>query len=151
MRRHPRDPHDDPPRERDRAPPGPVPTIGELVRAKMGRWVWVNCRNADCGYTAPAALVPLLIRFGAGTSSDALREGAICPCCGRRGATLQVPSSAGPSTFTTFPTFYRDGLWSDEPVGPRSQWKWSSGPTVPRPIAPAYFRFDELRRFAPLN
>ena len=38
------------------------------------------------------ALAPLIIRWGAGTSSDFLRQSARCTCCGRKGADLQHPS-----------------------------------------------------------
>ena len=48
-----------------------------------------------CLHHAPMALVPLMIRWGAETSSDQLRQRARCTKCGHKGATLQHPGWAG--------------------------------------------------------
>jgi hypothetical protein len=74
-----------------RQPPGPRPTLAELHRSHC--WTWVYCEK--CLHHAPKALVPLIIRWGADTSSDRLRERARCTKCGHRGATLQHPGWAG--------------------------------------------------------
>ena len=49
MRHPPRHPHDDQPipRERYIQPAGPVPTLGQLLRQRPGRWAWVYCRNPE--------------------------------------------------------------------------------------------------------
>jgi hypothetical protein len=56
-------------------------------------WTWVYCEN--CLHHAPMALVPLIIRWGADTSSDRLRRSARCTECGHKGATLQHPGWGG--------------------------------------------------------
>lgn len=145
MRRSARDPHDDPASDRNRAPPGPVPTIGDLIRHKHGNWVCVYCRNDACSYSAPAALVPLAIRFGMNASSDMLRERVTCLACVRRGAPIMLTrwnvQSGANLRWAIFPTFHRDGLWDDRPIGPPPQWTWSDARTVPRPAVPRYFKF----------
>jgi hypothetical protein len=75
----------------ERQPPGPRPTIAELQRSHC--WTWVYCEK--CLHHAPMALVPLMIRWGAETSSDRLRQCARCTKCGHKGATLQRPGWAG--------------------------------------------------------
>jgi hypothetical protein len=70
--------------------PGPRPTLGQLHRS---HWTWVCCEK--CLHRAPMALVPLIIRWGAETSSDRLRQSARCTKCGYKGATLQHPGWAG--------------------------------------------------------
>jgi hypothetical protein len=57
-------PQDDPPRERPRHAPGPVPTIGQLMRQKMGNWAWFWCRNPACGHYRAMALAPIAIKLG---------------------------------------------------------------------------------------
>ena len=74
-----------------RQPPGPRPTLAELQRSHC--WTWVYCEK--CLHHAPMALVPLIIRWGAETSSDRLRQRARCTKCGHKGATLQHPGWAG--------------------------------------------------------
>jgi hypothetical protein len=71
--------------------PGPRPTLVELQRGYC--WTWVYCEK--CLHHAPMALVPLIIRWGANTSSDRLRQCARCTKCGHKGATLQHPGWAG--------------------------------------------------------
>jgi hypothetical protein len=44
------------------------------------------------GHRVAVALVPSVIRWGAGASSDVLRTHACCAVCRRRGASLQHPS-----------------------------------------------------------
>jgi hypothetical protein len=75
----------------ERQPTGPRPTIAELQRSHC--WTWVYCEK--CLHHAPMALVPLIIRWGAETSSDRLRQSARCTQCGHKGATLQHPGWAG--------------------------------------------------------
>jgi len=81
-----------PRRRRARSAPGPVPTLDS---PNHGRWVWVNCAGIGCRHSVPMALVPLIIRWGFGTSSEKLRRCARCTKCGHKGATLTLPS-AGP-------------------------------------------------------
>lgn len=68
-----------------------VPTLGELQR-QTPRWTWLHCAGDGCNHSSPAALAPFVIRWGAGASSDVLRERARCSQCGRLGATLRHPS-----------------------------------------------------------
>jgi hypothetical protein len=72
-------------------PAGPPPTLTELQRSHC--WTWVYCEK--CLHHAPMALVPLMIRWGAETSSDRLRQRARCTKCRHKGATLQRPGWAG--------------------------------------------------------
>jgi hypothetical protein len=74
-----------------RQPPGPRPTLADLQRSHC--WTWVYCEK--CLHHAPMALVPLIIRWGAETSSDRLRRCARCTKCGQKGANLQHPGWAG--------------------------------------------------------
>jgi hypothetical protein len=62
-----RDPHDDTPRVRYRAPPGPVATLGQLRRNTC--WIWLYCNGRGCWRSVPTALAPLIIRFGPNASS----------------------------------------------------------------------------------
>ena len=55
-----------------RQPPGPCPTLVQLHRSHC--WTWVYCEK----WHAPMALAPLMIRWGAETSSDRLRQRARC-------------------------------------------------------------------------
>jgi len=83
-----------------RQPQGPRPTLAELQRSHC--WTWVYCEK--CLHHAPMALVPLIIRWGADTSSDRLRQCARCTKCGHKGATLQHPGWAGTHVgFQPFP------------------------------------------------
>ena len=110
------DPHDDPrPRRKPDYCPGPVPTLDELQRTAP--WLWVYCKKNDCTNSAPMALVPLIIRWGSGVSSDKLRRCAKCTKCGGKGATLSVPTSGPGGQEAMFP----DGKEqpSDEPMGLR--------------------------------
>jgi hypothetical protein len=56
------------------------------------------------------ALAPLIIRWGAGTSSDFLRQSARCMFCGRKGADLQHPSSRSSDIALAFHTRERIGF-----------------------------------------
>src|SRR3954463_2358853 len=74
-------------------PPGPVPTLGEL-QARSSTWFWAGGEEQPptgepCQHKAPIALAPFVIRWGADTPSDVLRQNLRCTACGRRGATLQ--------------------------------------------------------------
>jgi hypothetical protein len=71
-------------------PPPNVPTLGQL-RAETP-WLWVYCGARYCNHSAPLALVPVIIRWGADASSDVLRHRARCCACGHLGATLRHPS-----------------------------------------------------------
>jgi len=87
-----------------RDPNKPVPTLAEL--RQHSAWCWLCCSR--CSHQAPAAYVPLMIRWGADASSDKLRRSARCTACGHRGATLQRPSWSDAATgFQPFPAnFY---------------------------------------------
>jgi hypothetical protein len=76
------------PPPRNRHPVGPVPTLGELHQAPG--WLWVTC--GKCGHETAMTVAPLVIRFGKHVSSDYIRESAVCPVCGRAGASLRHPS-----------------------------------------------------------
>jgi hypothetical protein len=66
----------------------PVPTLGQLRTQTC--WLWLCCLNGQrCWHSAPAALAPFLIRWGASASSDTLRRSVRC---GSKGATLRHPS-----------------------------------------------------------
>jgi hypothetical protein len=69
----------------------PVPTIGELLQPAP-HWLWVLCNNRSCMRRSAIPLAPFVIRYGADASSDVLRRNFTCSGCGRRGASLQVPS-----------------------------------------------------------
>ena len=86
---------------------GPRPTLGDLQRSHC--WTWVYCEK--CWHHAPMALVPLIIRWGADTSSDRLRQSARCIMCGHKGATLQHPGWAGTHIgFQPFPLYPHHAL-----------------------------------------
>jgi hypothetical protein len=53
--------------------------------------VWVN--REKCRHQAPLACA--VIRWGADTSSDKLRQCARCTACGHKGATIQHPGWGG--------------------------------------------------------
>lgn len=75
-------------------------TLGDLQRSTP--WVWLCCER--CQHHSPLACAVAVIRWGAGASSEVLRERARCTACGRRGAALQHPSWAGEQTgFEPFP------------------------------------------------
>jgi hypothetical protein len=81
--------------------PGPRPTLGDLQRATP--WVWLHCEA--CPHYSPLACAVPVIRWGAGTSTDKLRQCARCTACGRKGATLQHPGWGGTDVgFLPFPT-----------------------------------------------
>ena len=69
----------------------PVATLADLRRVTP--WLWVHCER--CQHRSPAALVPLIIRWGADASSDVLRRCARCTRCGRKGASIQIPGWGG--------------------------------------------------------
>lgn len=73
-------------------PAGPVPTLRDMHR--IAPWLWVGCRATGCHHDRPVMIVHLMIALGVDASSDAVRARAVCPECGHRGATLQVPSHA---------------------------------------------------------
>ena len=80
--------------------PGPRPTLGDLHRATP--WVWGYCEK--CQHYAPLACAVPVIRWGAGASSDVLRQRARCTRCGHKGATIQHPGWGGADVgFLPFP------------------------------------------------
>jgi len=98
MRRNIR--REDRPQQRRPAPPGPVPTLGELQRGTP-KWVWAICNGLDasgriaCLHRAPLALAPFVIRWGPDASSNVMRERLRCAKCGHRGAVIQHPGWMG--------------------------------------------------------
>ena len=90
-------PREHQPRRNPPAPPGPVPTLGELQTGST-KWVWAFCNDLDESgrvawlHRAPLALAPFVIRWGAEASSNVMRERLRCAVCGHRGAVLQHPS-----------------------------------------------------------
>ena len=64
-----------------------------------------NCQNTKCLHRESKALAPLIIRWGdSDVFSDVLRGCARCSKCGRKGASLTVPSWCGPDVdFAPFP------------------------------------------------
>jgi hypothetical protein len=56
-------------------------------------WLWLRCER--CQHRSPAAIVPLIIRWGAETSSDVLLRFARCTRCGRKGATIHIRGWGG--------------------------------------------------------
>jgi hypothetical protein len=78
-------------RRRYKSKPGPRATLGDLQWATP--WVWLWCER--CHHRSPLACAVVVIRWGAGASSDVLRERARCMACGNKGATLQRPSWEG--------------------------------------------------------
>jgi hypothetical protein len=83
---------------RQRFKPGAVPTLEKLREHQP--WLWVDCAASGCHHRKPMALVPLIIRWGPGASSDVLRKRARCTKCGHLGADLMTPSVADAQSFT---------------------------------------------------
>ena len=81
----------------------PVPTIGELHRPAP-HWLWVFCNARECTHRRALPLAPFVIRYGKDASSDVLRRNFTCSRCGRRGASLQVPSWAMQTGEQFFPS-----------------------------------------------
>jgi len=52
------------------APMSAIATLAELRRCTP--WLWIHCEY--CQHRSPAAIVPLMIRWGADASSDMLRR-----------------------------------------------------------------------------
>jgi hypothetical protein len=74
--------------------------LGDLHRATP--WLWLYC--ATCPHHAPLACAIPVIRWGAGTSRDKLRQCARCTACGHKGATIQHPGWGGADIgFLPFP------------------------------------------------
>jgi hypothetical protein len=92
MRRYPRDPHDDPPPPgaRYKQPVGPIPTIGQLLSERHGKWVRVWCKNPACGHYAAVPLAPFAIRWGMNASSDYIRKFLRCAECGAKGVSISL-------------------------------------------------------------
>lgn len=68
-------------------------TFGEMRRDCC--WIWVQCADWRCLHKTPMAIAPLIIRWGADTDNEVLRQRARCSKCEHKGATLQHPSWAG--------------------------------------------------------
>ena len=68
-----------------------IATLADLQRVTP--WLWVCCEQ--CQHRSPAAIVPLMIRWGVDASSDMLRHAARCTRCGGKGATVQLPGWGG--------------------------------------------------------
>jgi len=77
-----------PPLRATRSTPGRIPTLGELRPTTC--WLWIYCKA--CGRKQPIALTPYIIRWGAGASSDVLRNSMRCRDCGAKGITTINPS-----------------------------------------------------------
>jgi len=69
----------------------PIATLADLRRVTP--WLWVYCER--CQHRSAAAIVPLMIRWGADVSSDMLRRSARCTRCGGKGATIRLPGWGG--------------------------------------------------------
>jgi len=78
-------------RRRYKSRAGPRTTLGDLQRSTP--WVWLWCER--CQHHSPLACAVPVIRWGAGASSEVLRERARCTAFVRKGTTLQDPSWAG--------------------------------------------------------
>jgi len=63
-----------------------IVTLANLLRVKP--WLWV-CER--CQHRSPAAIVPLMIRWGADASSDILQRSARLTRRGGKGVTIQLP------------------------------------------------------------
>jgi hypothetical protein len=86
-------------------PAGPIPTLGDLQRTTP--WVGLWCER--CQHHAPLACAAAVIRWGADTSSNRLRQRARCTSCGNKGATIQHPGWGGNDVgFLPFPTQPKD-------------------------------------------
>jgi len=90
------------------------PTLGELRQSTV--WAWANCNNGACWHSIPIAITPYIIRWGAGASSDMIRQRFRCSRCGHLGATMRMPSHDpyGINGQSAFPTRYDDlddSLW----------------------------------------
>src|SRR5436305_956940 len=66
--------------------PGPIPTLGELQGTTP--WIWLWCER--CQHHAPLACAVPIIRWGAGISSNRLRQRARCTSCGHKGPKLEI-------------------------------------------------------------
>ena len=84
---------------------GLLAAMGGEERASIGTDVNAEALSVNiCLHSTPVALVPFIIRWGPGASSDVLRRSARCTKCGRKGATLQHPVWAGADVgFESFP------------------------------------------------
>jgi hypothetical protein len=106
-------------RRPQRRPSGPRPTLGQLQR--LHPWCWLHCER--CQHKAPMAFAPLVIRWGADTSSDQLRRCARCTRCGNKGATLQHTGWAG--------EHIGFAPWPDSEPLPEKRWLALLKPHVP--------------------
>jgi len=73
-----RDPHDDPPRSRERTASTPIATLGQPQRSQC--WRWICCDSGACTHRAPIALAPFVIPWGPDASSDMLHRDGRAPC-----------------------------------------------------------------------
>ena len=73
-----------------------------MQRLLSNPWLWLHCEG--CSHYSPLACAVAVIRWGANTSSDKLRQCARCTACGRKGATRQHPGRGGADVgFLPFP------------------------------------------------
>jgi hypothetical protein len=121
-----------------------MPTLGELLAEN--EWMWIACINPKCLYSQPTMLAPLVEKYGADRSSDFLRQTAICPRCGHKGASLTARSwsvkRGKTPDWQDFPTHFQNGLWSDRPFdkAPHGS-RFEAQPIDTRPPGP--FRFGD--------
>jgi hypothetical protein len=82
------------PRRRERAPPGPVPKIGDSFEASGTSWFYVHCQYFGCPHYAALPWAPIIERLGADASADRLRAALTCVVCGHRGANISLVGRA---------------------------------------------------------
>lgn len=84
-----RAPYRDLPRYRE--PPGPEPTIGDLLADCHGKWAYLYCTHYLCGHHAAIAFATFAIRYGLDAPMSKVRAGFRCTACGRKGARITRP------------------------------------------------------------
>jgi hypothetical protein len=82
-----------PPRRRDPEKDRGTPLVTLQQLRNQSCWWWLVC--GGCMHFQPAAIVPLIIRWGPQEEVDRLRRSAQCGLCGHKGATLSMPSWMG--------------------------------------------------------
>jgi len=96
----------DPLRKVRPSPPGPVPTIQQLMRCHGG-WCWAYCLGGAerdyCYHERPIVFAPFAIMWGLEASSDLIRKRLVCSQCGHKGVHLIMPSRDGLGIGMDFP------------------------------------------------
>jgi hypothetical protein len=64
-----------------RAPPGPMPTLGQIAR-QGGGWVWLICPSQVCQHRVAAHLAIFVQQFGSEFPMDQFRARLWCTMCG---------------------------------------------------------------------